>query len=163
MSDVRRVFRYRLDTYWRALAIYALVLLLYGAGRSLLVGTLQSDGKIEVVIGDPIFWLLVIFVVASVIALVMGVLLQRSIVVEDDAIIFATRFRQRRLERSQIRRIIVRRERAGWRHLRSVRIYARGRRFPIRIRPSFYDDESSLIETLVSFRPPANVRGERKP
>lgn len=163
MSEQERVFSYRLDTYWRSLAIYAVALLLYGIGRSLLAGTLQSDGKIEVIVGDPIFWLLSLFVAVSLAALVINVLLQRRIVIGPDAIMFATRFRQRRLDRSQIRRVVIRRERAGWRRLRSVRLYIRGRRFPIRIRPSFYDRERELLDLLSTYRPPHSSRTIQSP
>ncbi|RMF35261.1 MAG: hypothetical protein D6747_02990 [Chlorobiota bacterium] len=155
MDRSEHVFHYRLDTYWRSVAIYAVALLLYGVGRSLIAGTLQSDGRIEVVLADPIFWLLSAFVLVSAAALGVNILLQRRIVVLPDVLIFATRFRQRRLERSAIRRVVIRRERAGWRLLRSVRIYQRGRRLPIRIRPSFYDRERELFELLVQLRPPA--------
>ncbi|MCS7000305.1 MAG: hypothetical protein RML15_05030 [Bacteroidota bacterium] len=161
MNTASQVFSYRLDLYWRTLAVYAVALLLYGFGRSIVAGTIQSDGKIEVVIEDPIFWLLAIFVVVSGFSLAAAMLLQRRIIIEPDAIVFATRFRQHRLERTQVRRIIIRRERSGWRYLRSVRIYAYGRRFPIRLRPSFYDRERELIEGLLQFRPPTASRGER--
>ncbi|GIV55730.1 MAG: hypothetical protein KatS3mg040_0498 [Candidatus Kapaibacterium sp.] len=95
MNRSEHVFHYRLDTYWRSLAIYAVALLLYGVGRSLIAGTLQSDGRIEVVLADPIFWLLSAFVLVSAVALGINVLLQRRIVVLPDGLIFATRFRQR--------------------------------------------------------------------
>lgn len=165
MEHSEHVFDYRLDTYWRSLAIYAVALLLYGLGRSLLAGTLQSDARIEVVLTDPIFWLLSGFVIVSAVALGINVLLRRRIVVQADALIFATRFRQRRLERSAIRRVVIRRERAGWRPLRIVSIYQRGRRFPIRIRPSFYDRDRELLELLLQLRTPAGEASRigRKP
>jgi len=152
MDESQRVFHYRLDAYWRSLAIYAVALLLYGVGRSIVAGTLQSDGRIEVILDDPIFWLLTAFVIVSAIALGINVVLRRRIIIVNDALIFATRFRQRRLERSAIRLVLIRRERSGWRFLRSVRIYPRRRRYPIRIRPSFYEHERELIELLSKFR-----------
>lgn len=151
MHEHVQTFSYRLDTYWRSLAIYAVALLLYGLGRSLIAGTIQSDGKIEVLIADPIFWLLALFVLVSSVALVVNVVLSRRLTITPEAIIYATRFRSRRLERSLIRRIIIGRERAGWQRLRSIRIYLRGRRFPIRLRPSAYERDRELVEVLSTY------------
>lgn len=153
MQSDAKVFHYRLDLYWRSTAIYALVLLLYGVGRSLVAGTLQSDGKIEVVVADPLFWLLVLIVAASAVSLVINLALQRRLVITSDALIFATRLGERRVPRSEIRRVVVRREGGRWRRLRSILIYRRGRRLPLRIRPGFYERERELTEALTSLRP----------
>lgn len=152
MESGQRVYYYRLDAYWRSVAIYAIVLLLYGIARSMIAGTLWNDGKIEVVIDDPLFWLLLLFVVGSAAALLVNLVLRRRIIVAPDHIVFATRLWQRRIERSDIRRVIIRREHAGWRRLRSIRLYRHGKRFPIRIRPSFYERERELTELLLSLR-----------
>jgi hypothetical protein len=131
MHEHAQTFSYRLDTYWRSLAIYAVALLLYGLGRSLIAGTIQSDGKIEVLIADPIFWLLALFVLVSSVALVVNVVLSRRLTITPEAIIYATRFRSRRLERSLIRRIII--------------------GFPIRLRPSAYERDRELVEVLSTY------------
>jgi hypothetical protein len=162
MHEHAQTFSYRLDTYWRSLAIYAVALLLYGLGRSLIAGTIQSDGKIEVLIADPIFWLLALFVLVSSVALVVNVVLSRRLTITPEAIIYATRFRSRRLERSLIRRIIISRERAGWQRLRSIRIYLRGRRFPIRLRPSAYERDRELVEVLSTYLHQSGSPTERR-
>lgn len=151
MEQTPHTFHYRLDTYWRAVALYAVALLLYGVGRSFIAGTIQSDGKIEVVLGDPIFWLLSAFVIISSGVLFVNILLNRQLTITPEAIVAATRFRQRRLERSMIRRIVIRRERPGWRRMPIVRIYVRGRRFPIRLRPSAYERDRELTELLATY------------
>jgi len=163
MEQQMHTFHYRLDTYWRSVAIYAVALLLYGLGRSMIAGTIWNDGKIEVVVGDPIFWLLALFVVVSSAALVVNLILGRQLTITPEAIIYATRFRQRRLERSAIRRIVIRRERAGWRRLRSVRIYLHSRRFPIRLRPSAYERDRHLVELLATYTNPDQPHGQAKP
>ncbi|MCX7930578.1 MAG: hypothetical protein N2663_07660 [Chlorobi bacterium] len=163
MQHTAHTFYYRLDAYWRSVAIYAIVLLLYGLGRSLLAGTVQSDGKIEVVVGDPIFWLLSLFLLMSCIALGINVLLRRRVSITPEAISLVTRFRERHINRSTIRRIVIGREHAGWRRLRSVRIFIRGRRFPLRLRPSSYERDRELLHLLMGYLPANPAKGKHAP
>lgn len=151
-------FTVRLEAYWQSIAIYAVTLIVYVMGQALWNSTLQQ-GLVSVVLTDPIVALLGTFVLVSVIAVVVNTVTKRSIIVSDDGITYISRFHERTFHMHEIERIMM----GGERRTRVrgvfsvVRIYIKGRRRPLRVRPGLYDNDTQLIDRLMKLR--AQVAG----
>lgn len=147
-------FRYRVDPYWQAIALYAVTLILYAVVRAVWDATLQQDGLISVVLTDPVVILLGAFVVWSTTSLVFNAIAARTIIVTESAITFTSRFHERTFDRTEIERITVGRDqRIKVRGVFSViKIRIKDRRRPLRIRPALYTDENGLVAAILHFR-----------
>ena len=146
-------FHVRVDQYWQSVAVYAITLIVYVLVKAMWETTLQT-GIVHVVLTDPIVVLLGAFVLASIIALVVTTLSRRTITITEDGIAFASRFHERVFKREEIEKIILGRDKRirvrGV--LGHIRVYIRGRRRPLRIRPAVYDQEQLLIAALMQLR-----------
>ena len=142
-------FRYRIDFYWQAIAFYAVSLLFY----ALLRGTV-IDGTFTIVATDPIVVLLLILIVGSTVFVLGNVFMRRSIVVTKDSLTFRNRFRERTFTRDAIAHISIARETAIKlpQAYRVIKIRLHNRRRPLRIRPSLYDRDSVLVQSLLSLK-----------
>ena len=95
----------------------------------------------------------------SVIAVVVNTVTKRSIIVSDNGITYISRFHERTFHMHEIERIMM----GGERRTRVrgvfsvVRIYIKGRRRPLRVRPGLYDNDTQLIDRLMKLR--AQVAG----
>ena len=146
-------FTVRLEAYWQSIAIYAVTLIVYVMGQALWNSTLQQ-GLVNVVLTDPIVALLGTFVLVAVIAVVVNTITKRSITMSDDGITYVSRFHERTFPMHEIERIMM----GGDRRTRVrgvfsvVRIYIKGRRRPLRVRPGLYDNDTQLIDRLMKLR-----------
>lgn len=146
-------FHVRVEQYWQSVAIYAVTLIVYVVVKALWETTLQT-GMMNVVIYDPVVVLLAAFVVASLTALIATSITQRTLTITDSGLVFTSRFHERVFERGEIEKIVVGRERRVRMRgvLSHVRVYIRGRRRPLRIRPAIYDNEQHLVAALMTLR-----------
>lgn len=146
-------FKVSLDFYWQSIAMYAITLLLYIVVKALWDSTLQQ-GIVNVVLKDPVVVLLGAFVLISTISLVINSISGRTIIVADDSITFMSRFHKRTFGGEEIAKITLGRERrTSVRGMFSVvRIYVKGRRRALRIRPAVYGDEQGLVSALLMLR-----------
>ena len=146
-------FHVRLDFYWQSIAMYAITLIIYVVIKAVWDSTLQF-GLVSVVLTDPVVVLLGSFVVISTTWLILNSVSRRSIIVSDDAITYLSRFHERSFHLDEIEKIVLGNERRT--NVRGVlalvRIYIRGRRRPIRVRPGLYDNEHGLISALLTLR-----------
>ncbi len=146
-------FDVRVEPYWQSVAVYAVTLILYVLIKALWNTTLQT-GLINVVLTDPIVVLLSAFVLISMLALVFTMVTRRSVIVSEDAIAFLSRFHERAFKLDEIERIVVGRDRRiKVRGVMShIKVYIRGRRRPLRIRPAVYEHEQQLVSALMMVR-----------
>ena len=143
-------YTYKHDVYWRATSMYACALIAYAGIRGLSEGL--SDGRLAIVLADPLLVLLFAFAVGSALALCVRLFLRRTIIINDTGITIRDRFRERVYAVKDISRITFGKERVV--HVRGmmplVRIRLHGRRRHLRIRPSAFTHEKSLLEALHS-------------
>lgn len=151
-------FTVRLEAYWQSIAIYAVTLIVYVIGQALWNSTLQQ-GLVNVVLTDPIVALLGTFVLVSLIAVVVNTVAKRSIIISDEGITYISRFHERTFRIDEIERIMM----GGDRRMRVrgvfavIRVYIKGRRRPLRVRPGLYENDALLIDRLMKLR--AQVAG----
>lgn len=142
-------FEKRFDFYWKSIAIYSIVLILYSLAR----GTIEK-GTLTLSVSDPIVILLFIIIVFSLFGYLYNIWKNPKIIISKDSIAFKTRFRERTIPVSQIIRIQQGREIITnlRRSLKVFRIYVTFRKKPYRIRPSSFWNETELTETLIQFK-----------
>lgn len=142
-------FRLRMDFYWQAIAVYALSLIFYAAARGSI-----GDGSITLTLRDPIVIVLGGLVLGSCAWSLGNWYMRRAIIIGDSYIRFTNRFRSRSFERSDIEIIAVGRQKMlkvrGVYKL--VKIRLRSRRRPLRIRPSLYEREAELVQSLIQLK-----------
>lgn len=146
-------FTVRLEAYWQSIAIYAVTLIVYVVGQALWDSTLQQ-GLVNVVLTDPIVALLGTFVLVALAAVIINTAAKRSIVISDDGITYTSRFHERMFNVNEIERIVI----GGERRMRVrgvfavIRVYIKGRRRPLRVRPGLYENDARLVERLIDLR-----------
>jgi hypothetical protein len=130
--------------------MYACALIAYACIRGWSQGL--SDGRLAIVLADPLLVLLFAFAVGSALALCVRLFLRRTVVIDNSGITIRDRFRERVYAVKDISRITFGKERVV--HVRGmmplVRIRLHGRRRHLRIRPSAFTHEKSLLEALHS-------------
>ena len=154
------VATYKHDVYWRATTTYACALIVYAIIRGWSEG--MANGRLAIVLMDPLLILLFAFVVGSAFTLAVRLFMRRSVTVSDAGITVRDRFRSRFYSLHDITRIEFGKERAV--HVRgvmpAVKIRLRSRRRFLRIRPSTFTHEHALREALHSLQKAVNVPGK---
>jgi hypothetical protein len=153
-----RIFRYKLDFYYQSAVIYLLTLLLYGGIRGKLI-----EKKLEYVLDDPLMYVIVFFVVMSLVSLVLNLIRRRRLVVTDASIAFQNRWHQRALPVSQIEWMHIGREArvqtSG--RFQVIMIKLHGRRRIFRVRVGRYEKEKELVAEMqrIAAKVPARKHG----
>lgn len=152
-KSVPQTFRVQLDFYWQSIAVYAVTLIVYVIVKALYASQLQQ-GLVVVMLKDPIVVILGAFVALAVTALVAEIISDRAITVGPDFITFVNRFRDRTFTSDDIERVIVGKDRrVRVQPMTSViRLHIKGRRKPLRIRPSLTDREDDLVNMVLALR-----------
>lgn len=142
-------FIQRLDFYWQSISAYAIVLIVYAFLR----GTIEK-GTISVTWMDPIVVLMLVFIVATSVALLINYSKNRKIIVGDDFITFKSRIGEKTYTLDDILRISMSREKIGNinNKYRIIKIKVNKRRRLIRIRPSAFWNEKQMIDYLANLR-----------
>ncbi|MCS6966004.1 MAG: hypothetical protein NZ473_04465 [Candidatus Kapabacteria bacterium] len=143
-QSAERVFRYRLDIYWRALALYLLALIGYGFVRG---GV--SNGHLTVALTDPVVLLLSVFVVWSAAVLLWIWYRSPTVGVGEDYIRLRNRFRERFLRLQDIEWIGLPRWRRGWGRFVRIRLKGGARPRIILMRPAAYERSQELLQEFV--------------
>jgi hypothetical protein len=143
-------FSQRLDFYWQYIAVYSVILLIYG----LLKGTIK-EFTIRLVLYDPIVILLGLFIMASALSMLFNYYRQKKIIIGPDFIIFKTRLREKKFLAKDITHISVGREklikvRRG--AFRIIKIKLANRKRILRIRPSSFYEEDELVASFTRFK-----------
>src|SRR5512139_1682347 len=105
MVEPQKTFKYKLDFYYQSALIYLVTLILYGAIRGNFV-----EQRFEYVLNDPMMYVIILFVLLSFIALFANLVRNRRLILTENAIIFTTRWRERRIELADIEWMHIGRE-----------------------------------------------------
>ncbi len=138
-------YRYKLDFYYQQALMYLVTLIIYAAVR----GTV-SNGWFGTVWSDPFLYIILTFVVISLVILGLNRLRDRKLTIERDALVFVHRFHELRVEMKDIEWMHIGRERnvqtSG--RFQVVVLKMRRRRRAFRIRIGRYERERELLEEM---------------
>lgn len=141
----RKIFRYKLDFYYQQAVLYLATCILYAGIR----GNFVED-KFNLVFKDPILYIILFFVVLSLVVLLLNIWRQRQIVITDDAIIFHSRKKEKIFPIREIEWIYIGKERfvqtAG--HYQLIAIKFRARPFALRLRVGRYEKSRELVQEM---------------
>jgi hypothetical protein len=142
MAEQEKVFRYKLDFYYQSALIYLVTLIGYGGIRGSFV-----EQKFEYVLNDPLIYVIIFFVVMSLVTLGLNSLRNRRLIIAGDTLIFKNRWHERRIETRDIEWIHIGREarvRTSGR-FQVIVLKLKGTRRLFRIRVGRYEKEKELV------------------
>ncbi len=159
MTEDRKIFRYKLDFYYQQALIYLVTMILYGGIRGNFV-----EQKFEYVLTDPLMYVIVFFVVMSLVVLGLNYVRKRRLMVTDDALVFAHRWHERRVPIKDIEWMYVGREaRVQTSGLFQVIVFKlRGRRRLFRIRVGRYEHQRELVHEMNRIAAQVPLRRRRR-
>lgn len=140
-----RIFKYKLDFYYKSVIVYMLFLIIYVT----INGTLFAR-QIADLYKDPIIYISLIFILFTFFVLIKNAIRAKEIIFEDDRFIIKNRFGQREVLFSDILILKFSREkkygneRKG--NVRRVRLKLKERKRYLRIRLSEFWEEKKLIQ-----------------
>ncbi len=145
MPDQVKTFKYKLDFYYQSTLIYLVTLILYGGIRGSLV-----EKKFEYVLDDPIMYVIIFFVLMSVVVLILNYARNRRLIITHDAIVFKHHWDERVIKLSDIEWLHIGREprvqTSG--RFQVIMIKLKGRRRLFRIRVGRYEREKELVQEM---------------
>jgi hypothetical protein len=142
MEEREKVFKYKLDFYYQSALIYLVTLILYGGIRGNFV-----EQKFEYVLSDPLMYVIIFFVVMSLVVLALNSIRNRRLIIDGDTITFRNRWRERSIHASNIEWIHIGRE-AGVQtsgRFQVIIFKLKRRRRVVRIRVGRYEREKELV------------------
>lgn len=138
-----RIYKYKLDFYYKSLIIYLVTLIIY-----IIIKGRFFHASFEVVVKDPIIYIIAIFILFFLTMLLANTLRAREIIIKENLIIFGNRFGQREVENSDILGVRFSREKKRSRKDRSdvrfVKLKLKNRKRLFKIRLNDYQDEVEL-------------------
>jgi hypothetical protein len=136
-----RTFKYKLDFYYQSALIYLITMVLYGGIRGSFV-----EAKFEYVLNDPLMYVIIIFVLVALIALVINKLRNRRLIITDEAIVFSHRWAEHRVPVAEVEWMHIGREaRVETGGKRQVVVFKlKGKRRIYRVRIGRYEKEKEL-------------------
>lgn len=138
-----RIYKYKLDFYYKSLIIYLVTLIIY-----IIIKGDFFHTSFEVVVKDPIIYIIIIFIVFFLTMLLANSIRAREIIVEENKIIFRNRFGQREVTFSEISAVRFSKEKKRSKKDRSdvrfVKLRLQGRKRLFKIRLNDYQDEVDL-------------------
>ena len=145
MPEQGKVFKYKLDFYYQSALIYLVTLILYGGIRGSLV-----EKKFSYVLDDPLMYVIVFFVVMSLVVLGLNYARNRRLIITPEAIVFKHHWDQRVITLSEIEWLHIGREArvqtSG--RFQVIMIKLKGRRRLFRIRVGRYERERELVHEM---------------
>lgn len=140
INNIRRIFKYRLDYYWKALSIYAILLSIVIVIRFSL-----SNVKIIYSVYEPLLFLLVFFVFITSLALFVQLFNKKSISLNNESIILSTRNFTKTFEWKDIIKISFIKDKFRKNNdIRLIKIKINKVK-TLKINPSYYENEVDLI------------------
>jgi hypothetical protein len=145
MSMHEQVFKRRHDFYYITLLVYVAFLALY----ILVTGTID-DGSVKFGFKDPVVYIVGIFILHALVMLLVGIVRNRRLVLTTDAMIFRSRFRERRIPYDDVERITLKRDRRKPNDgsFAVLKLKVAGRRRVVRVRVANYEHEKELYQML---------------
>ncbi len=145
MEEREKVFKYKLDFYYQSTLIYLVTLILYGGIRGNFV-----EQKFEYVLNDPLMYVIVFFVLMSLVVLVLNYIRNRRLIIAGDTLVFKNRWHERRVSVADIEWIHIGREAgvktSGW--FQVIMFKLKERRRVVRIRVGRYEREKELVDEM---------------
>lgn len=142
MANQEKIFKYKLDFYYRSALIYLVTLILYGVIRGNFV-----EKKFEYVLNDPLMYVIIFFVLMSFVALALNALRNRRLIIGEDAIIFKNRWHERRISVNDMEWMHIGREprvqTSG--RFQVIVFKLKGQRRYFRVRIGRYERERDLV------------------
>jgi hypothetical protein len=158
MPDDEKIFRYKLDFYYQSALLYLMTLILYGGIRGSFV-----EARFEYVLDDPLMYVILFFVVMSIVTLVINRVRDRRLVISESAIIFRNRFDELRIETKNLEWMHIGREKsvqtAGMFQMAVFKL--KGRRRLFRIRIGRYERARDLLVEMKRIAATIPTRGRR--
>lgn len=144
-----RIYKYKLDFYYKSLIIYLVTLIAY----ILIKGNFTHE-TFMVVVKDPIIYLIIIFIVFFLLILISNTVRARELIFDDRKIVFKNRFGQREVIYNEIMNVRFSREKKISRQERSevriVRLKLKDRKRYLRVRLNDFQNEKGLINEFKS-------------
>ncbi len=144
-----RVYKYRLDFYYKSLIIYLITLIVY-----ILIKGRFFQERFEVVVKDPIIYIITIFILFFLIVLTANAVRAREIVIDESNIVFKNRFGQREVAFKDIISIRFSRTKSRQKRDRSevriVKLKLKNRKRLLRIRLNDFQNEKDLMNEFRS-------------
>lgn len=139
----KATFKYNMSFYYQSTIIYFIVFAVYLIIRGEFV-----EETFTLITRDPIIYLLGAIVVISLVSLLYNIYKNKYLEISEDGISFVTRFGEKQILMSQIKKIKItrHRERIENRAFRLVRIKLKNRRRSVIIRPYDYENEDKLLK-----------------
>lgn len=142
--EEKRIYKYRLDFYYKSLIVYLLFFIVYVAIK----GNFFEE-KFEIVFQDPIIYICLLFILFFLFVLVTNTIRAREIVFEGNKIIIKNRFGQREIMISEIVAIKFSRRKKYKREdksqVRIAKLKLKNRKRFLRIRLNDFDDTHELM------------------
>ncbi|MBR9978763.1 MAG: hypothetical protein KFH87_11820 [Bacteroidetes bacterium] len=145
MSAQVQRFKRRNDFYYITLLVYVAFAVLY----IVVTGTITGS-TVEFGLKDPVIYIIAAFILHALIMLISSFVSNRRLIITDDALIFASRFRERRIPFSDIDHINFKRERRRINDgtFAVINMKVSGRRRILRLRVANYEHEKELYGIL---------------
>ena len=145
----KRIYKYKLDFYYKSLIIYFIFLIIY-----IVIRGQFSGSEFMIVFRYAIIYIVLIFIVITLIALIVYFIRARQIIFTDDRIILKNRFGQREILFNEILLVRFSREKGrnidGSRRVRIVKLKLKNRKRNLRIRIGEFYNERKLIQEFKS-------------
>jgi hypothetical protein len=145
MSTQVHRFKRRNDFYYITLLVYVAFAVLY----IVVTGTVTAH-TVEFGLKDPVIYIIAAFILHALVMLISSLVRNRRLVITEDALIFASRFRERRIPFSDIDHIGFKREhrRINDGRFAVIKLKVSGRRRILRLRVANYEHERELYTIL---------------
>lgn len=141
--NTKQTYKYNMSFYYQSTIIYFVVFALY-----LLIRGEFVEETFTLITKDPILYLLGVIVIISLVSLLYNLYKNKYLEISPEAISFVTKFGEKRIQLSQIKRIRISKQRGRIQNhaFRLVRIKLKNRRRSVIIRPYDYENEDKLLE-----------------
>ncbi len=140
----KRIYKYKLDFYYKSLIIYFITLIAY-----ILIKGKFFQERFEVVLKDPIIYIITLFILFFLIILLSNTIRAREIIIDDSNLIFKNRFGQRVVNIKEIMHLRFSREKRRMNEERSVvrivKLKLRNRKRLLRVRLNDFQHEKELM------------------
>ncbi|MBR9975733.1 MAG: hypothetical protein KFF77_09150 [Bacteroidetes bacterium] len=138
-------FKRRNDLYYITLLTYVAFAVIY----VVITGTV-TGGSVQFGLKDPVVWIIGVFVLHALVMLLISVVRNRRLLITPDALVFASRFRERRVPFTDIERITFKRDRRKFNDgtFAVIKLHVAGRRRVMRMRVANYEREKELYQLL---------------
>jgi predicted methyltransferase len=157
----QRIYKYKLDFYYKSLIIYLLTLLIY----IIIKGDFFQE-RFEVVIQDPIIYVIALFITFFIIVLISNAIRAREIIIDEEKITLRNRFGQREILKNEILQVKFSRTKKirqkGKSDVRIIKLRLKNRKRYLRIRLSDFQNEKELVNEFRSITKTRPETGQGK-